>query len=230
MDFDSYLQELITEVKGLFGGGKSSTPSEVKPSNKPISSSPGTYTAPIHGSYASSGGFTYQPNATHPHGHMGVDLRCPGGTPIYPIAAGVVTGVGTDPMGGNVVNISYPNGIRTYYAHCGTISAQKGDKVDQNTVVATVGNTGNAKNTWAHCHVQVWKDNNIQDPAKYFNVPPYTDLSAQEKQRGMWLSEQAKLQAQNFDVKKHVAEKQIAAHSKFERLLSLANEYEKLLF
>ena len=141
MDFDSFLQKLISEVKGLFGVRQqpaSRTPASTPGSgSKPISSS-GGWTAPIHGSWASSGGFTYQPNGTHPKGHMGVDMRVPAGTPVYPLAAGVVSNVGTDPMGGNVVNVQHAGNIRTYYAHLSTAKVQKGDKVTTNTELGTV--------------------------------------------------------------------------------------------
>jgi len=94
MDFDSYIRGLLNEVEGLFGTKPQSAPNRV--SQNPINY-PGGYTAPIHGSWASSGGFTYTPSGSHPHGHMGVDMRCQAGTPVYPLTSGVVTNVGTDP-------------------------------------------------------------------------------------------------------------------------------------
>src|SRR5579864_2884292 len=125
VDFNSMYSALINEVKGLFGSGRRfnapTQPSAQAPRQNAIPSS-GGFTAPIHDEWHSSGGFTYQPNPTHPRGHMGVDLRAPGGTPVYPLADGVVSNVGTDPMGGNVVNIQHANGVRTYYAHLSSVS------------------------------------------------------------------------------------------------------------
>jgi murein DD-endopeptidase MepM/ murein hydrolase activator NlpD len=100
MDFGSIFNQLLQEVANLFGGGQrfnqpSSATRPGAPSN--FIGSPGGYHAPIHGSWASSGGFTYQPNATHPTGHMGVDMRAPAGTPVYPLTDGVVSNVALTP-------------------------------------------------------------------------------------------------------------------------------------
>jgi murein DD-endopeptidase MepM/ murein hydrolase activator NlpD len=231
MDFDSFLQQLISEVKGLFGVRRqpaSRTPASTPGSgSKPISS-PGGWTAPIHGSWNSSGGFTYQPNSTHPKGHMGVDMRVPAGTPVYPLAAGVVSNVGTDPMGGNVVNVQHAGNVRTYYAHLSTAKVQKGDKVTTNTELGTVGNTGNASHTFPHLHFQVWKDGQIQDPAGFFSVPQYTNLSAEEQKQGPWLSEQAKQEAQAFNMKEHVSERRVAFSREVDKLTLISIAYDQL--
>lgn len=231
MDFGQYINGLIQQVTRLFGG-KSQFSESVgvgKPGAQehPISS-PGGYTAPIHGTWHSSGGFTYQPNSTHPKGHMGVDMRAPAGTPVYPLTSGVVSSVGTDPMGGNVVNVQHPDNVKTYYAHLSTARVQKGDKVDTNTVLGTVGNTGNASHTFPHLHFQVWKDGQIQDPARFFSVPPYTNLSAEEKRRGPWLSEQAKREAEAFNMKDHVAQRRVAFSGEVNKLLVLSHQYYKI--
>jgi peptidoglycan LD-endopeptidase LytH len=231
MDFGSYINDLINEVKGLFGGKQQyvapTAPSPSKPQMKPITSPEG-YTAPIHGTWHSSGGFTYQPNSTHPKGHMGVDMRCPAGTPVYPLEAGVVSNVGTDPMGGNVVNVQHPGNVRTYYAHLSTARVQKGDKVTKDSVLGAVGNTGNASHTFPHLHFQVWQDGQIQDPARFFSVPPYTNLSAEEQHQGPWLSEQAKQEAQAFNMKDHVAERRVAFSRECDKLLKVAYKFSKL--
>lgn len=228
----SYIDGIIQQVEGLFGGGESFNPpgpqtSSPAPDNFTIS--PGSYSAPIHGSWASSGGFTYQPNPTHPKGHMGVDMRCQAGTPIYPLAPGVVSNVGTDPMGGNVVNIAHAGNVKTYYAHMSTVQVQKGDKVNTNTVLGTVGNTGNASHTVPHLHFQVWKDGQIQDPAKFFSVPQYTAVSPAEQAKGTWVSEQAKEQAQAFNMKDHLAERRVAFSHEVDKLVKLAARYQRLV-
>lgn len=231
-DFSTLLSDIQNEVQGLFGARRRyNAPQGARTSTQPpqeVITSPGGYTPPIHGQWASSGGFTYQPNPTHPRGHMGVDMRAPGGTPIYPMAPGVVSNVGTDPMGGNVVNIQHADGVRTYYAHCSTVSVQKGDKVNTSTQIATVGNTGNASHTVPHLHLQVWKDNQIQDPAKFFSVPSYTNLSAEEQRQGMWLSPEAKQQAEAFNMREHLEQRRVAFSRDVERLLVLAHKYQKL--
>jgi murein DD-endopeptidase MepM/ murein hydrolase activator NlpD len=161
--------------------------------------------APIKSDWKVSGTFSLTPtDPRHPKGHLGVDMRAPGGTLIYPFAPGIVTYVGTDNKGGYVVKIDHENGFKTYYAHCGTIIAKEGDKVDYNTSIATVGDSGNAKGTFPHLHFQVSKNGVVQDPAIYFNVPKYTDPV---KNESAWMSEDAKKEADAFDITKHTASK-----------------------
>ena len=232
LDFGTIYNELESEIQGLFNSKQKfnvpgTGPGASQPSQNVIPSS-GSFIPPIHDEWHSSGGFTYQPNPTHPKGHMGVDMRAPGGTAVYPMAPGIVTSVGTDPMGGNVVNIQHANGIRTYYAHLSTVRAQKGDKVTTDTVIGAVGNTGNASHTVPHLHFQVWRDNQIQDPAKFFSVPTYTNLSAEEKRRGPWLSEQAKQEAQAFNMRQHLADRRVAFSREITSLLKLSSRYYNL--
>jgi len=206
----------------MFGGRQNyAYPSRQTPQAAPTAQ----YMAPIHGAWASSGGFTFQPiNATHPKGHMGVDMRAPAGTAIYPLAPGVVSNVGTDPMGGNVVNVAHAGNVKTYYAHMSAVRVQKGDKVNLNTILGTVGNTGNASHTFPHLHFQVWKDGQIQDPANFFSVPPYTPITQQELAHH-WVSDQAKQEAEAFNMKDHVAARRAAFASDVARLGKIADEY-----
>lgn len=218
-DLDSLLHEMVDLVKG-------------KAKTESMAVSPALYTqfqSPIKGSYYNSGNFS--PGAAtdprHPNGHQGVDLRASGGTPIYPIAPGVVTAVGLDPKGGNVINIQHPNGVRAYYAHLGSAKVHKGDKVGLNTVIGTVGNSGNAIGTFPHLHIQVWQNGQLINPGNLFHVPPYTKVdSTREK---VWMSEKAKQEAQNFNMKKHVEPPRLAQQEKIDKLLTLASTYESLV-
>lgn len=222
---DSYIDKLLGDLSRLQG-----KPVQPTPAAQPASNNVGSYQAPIKGTWYSSGGFdasgALRPNGRK--GHQGVDMRAQAGTPIYPMAPGTVSSVGTDPLGGNVVNIQHANGVRTYYAHCATVKVHKGDKVDNNTVIGTVGETGNAKGTVPHCHFQVWVNNQIQDPAKFFSIPKYTVQSAEEKKRGPWLNEQAKQDAEAFNMRRHVQQKRLAFTATVDDLVAQANQYYKL--
>jgi murein DD-endopeptidase MepM/ murein hydrolase activator NlpD len=209
---------MVEQLKAMFNH-KDSYVQPTAATVNPAPSTPGTYTAPIHATWHSSGGFTAK--------HHGVDMRCPAGTSVYPLAPGIVSNVGTDPMGGNIVNVAHANGVKTYYAHLSTANVQKGDKVGVNTVLGTVGNTGNARHTFPHCHFQVWENGQIQDPARFFNVPAYTNLSAQE-QAVPWVSEQAKQDAQAFNMQEHVSSRRAAFSSQVVKLGRLADRYERL--
>ena len=233
---DSQIDRLLSEVMSLTGKSPAPSPASQAPGTHSSKAAPPSavagYQAPIKGSWANSGGFdasgALRPNGRR--GHAGVDLRAPAGTPLYPMAPGTVTNVGTDKLGGNVVNVQHANGVRTYYAHLSTVKVQKGDQVDYNTVLGNVGNTGNASHSFPHCHFQVWKDGQLTDPAHFFSIPPYTDLSATEKKQGPWLSEQAKQEAQAFNMQNHVAQSgKNKMASVADKLLKIAFEYSKII-
>lgn len=224
------VDKMVEELKGLFNKQKSfnnPSSSTINPSPEGASvESSGGFQAPLKGSWKSSGGFdasSLRPNGKR--GHMGVDMRAPAGTAIYPLAPGVVTNVGTDPVGGNIINIQHADGVRSYYAHLSAANVHKGDKVDNNTIIGAVGTSGNASKTWPHLHFQVWKDSQIQDPAKYFTVPAYTNLTPQEQKQGPWLSESAKQVAQNFNMKEHVDKRRVAFTKDVDQLVKVAIQF-----
>jgi len=157
---------------------------------------------------------------------MGVDMRAPAGTPIYPMAPGIVTSVGTNPAGGNTVNVEHANGLRTYYAHCASVRVHKGDKVDNDTIIATVGDTGNAKGTVPHLHFQVWENGQIQNPEKYFKMPRYTNYDT--KKERFWLNEEAKQEASAFNMKQHIANNRVAFSKDVQKLVKYAEAYYEL--
>ena len=92
---------------------------------------------------------------------------------------GTVDKVYFDPKGGNSIVIKSPDGITTYYAHCDTTNVQPGDAVDSDTVIGTVGNTGDvhAQSTGPHIHLQVWNNGQLVDPSTYFTTPPVNHSS-----------------------------------------------------
>ena len=229
---DSSITQLLNEVKDLF---KTQAPSTSVAQEGSLNTSPvdGGYQSPIKGSWYNSGSFdasgALRPNGRR--GHAGVDMRAQAGTPLYPMAPGIVTSVGSDPLGGNVVNVQHANGVRTYYAHLSTAKVQKGDKVGYDTILGTVGDTGNAKGTVPHCHFQVWTNNNLQDPAKFFSVPKYTNVSVEEKNKGLWVSDKAKQEAAAFNMQSHVQQNRQsrrAFSSDVDRLMKVAYQFCKL--
>lgn len=93
---------------------------------------------------------------THPEGHTGIDIANSPGTPIYSIGPGYVSDVGVGQKGGNWVTTRHENGkMKAYYAHLNSIDVQKGQQVNNNTIVGRMGDTGNAKGRGAHLHLQV---------------------------------------------------------------------------
>ena len=221
---DFSLDKLLQETIDLFGGRQKRVsplvPTAPQRNQQNIQ-------APIKGSWLSSGGFSLQPtDKRHPNGHMGVDMRAPAGTPIYSMAPGVVTNIGSSAVGGNTINIQHANGLRSYYAHCSTVKVYKGDRVDNDTIIATVGDSGNAKGTVPHLHFQVWKDDQIQDPSSFFSVPKYVPYDA--KKEKFWLSDEAKQEAAAFNMKSHNTNRRVAFSRDVQKLVKIADVYYKL--
>ena len=183
----------------------------------------GKYQAPIKGAFYNSGNFS--PNAptdARHKVHNGVDLRASGGTSVYPMCPGIVSNVGSDTKGGNIINIQHEGGMRTDYFHMGTVDVHKGDHVDYDTVLGSVGNSGNANITAPHVHFQVLINGQYQDPGNYFSVPKYTDLD-QSKEK-LWLSTQYQQQAANFNMNHHINQKSSTAN-KVDEIVKIATMY-----
>lgn len=219
-NIDNY-SDVISFLKGLLGqkSKKETDSAKLKPKqDRFVNLTNQEYQAPIKGEWFNSG--DYSPDrptdAKHPKGHKGIDMRAPGGTPVYPMASGKVTNVGTDPMGGNIVNVDHGNGIRTYYAHLGTITTRKGDIVSNNTQIGTVGESGNARGTVPHCHFQVWVNGQITNPSKFFSVPTYTRISKTEQR---WLPGEEQV-AKNWNIKSYLSR---AASTGSQELLNKCN-------
>lgn len=91
------------------------------------------------------------------HGHNGVDLAAPVGTPIYASAGGTVIvsiqNGGYNGGYGNYVIISHPNGTQTLYSHNAKNTVAVGDKVDKGDQIGTIGMTG--KTTGPHIHFEI---------------------------------------------------------------------------
>jgi murein DD-endopeptidase MepM/ murein hydrolase activator NlpD len=206
-DISSGFSEVLSFLSNFLKKKNKLAPSQQNVSKKesPVRFENQQYQAPIKEQWFNSG--DYSPDrptdSKHPKGHKGIDMRAPGGTAIYPMTSGKVTNVGTDPMGGNIVNIDHGNGIRTYYAHLGTITARKGDIVSNNSQIGTVGESGNAKGTVPHCHFQVWVDGQITNPSRFFSVPKYTPIAKSEQR---WLPGQEDV-AKNWSVKEHLSQR-----------------------
>lgn len=91
------------------------------------------------------------------HGHNGVDLGAPNGTPVYAAAAGTVI-VAKNDGGynggyGNYIVVSHDNGTQTLYAHLSSVSISVGQAVAKGDKLGGVGSTG--KSTGNHLHFEV---------------------------------------------------------------------------
>ena len=113
---------------------------------------------PVQGRSSSAvGSFFRDPRDNNTRDHHGIDIFAPRNTPVLAAADGVVTSVGTNRLGGNVVWIFDPKrGQSHYYAHLETQAVSGGERVRAGDVVGYVGNTGNARTTPPHLHFGIY--------------------------------------------------------------------------
>lgn len=92
--------------------------------------------------------------------HEGIDIFAPRGTPLLASVDGIISGVGVNRLGGNVVWLSdLKRNLRLYYAHLDTQLVQEGQQVRVGDTLGTVGNTGNARTTSPHLHFGIYQFN-----------------------------------------------------------------------
>ncbi len=126
------------------------------------------YVTPVFGTVTSEFGYREHPVYEETKFHHGVDIAADKGTEIQAFADGTVEFVGESTTYGLYVQLSHASGIKTFYAHCGDISVNKGDAVTAGQTIATVGDTGNA--TGAHLHFQLSLDGTELNPTYYIQT------------------------------------------------------------
>lgn len=97
--------------------------------------------------------------------HTGLDLATSMGTPIYPIAGGTVTFAGMQGSYGYMVIVDHGDGIQSWYAHCNSLCVGVGNQVTSDTLIATVGSTGNS--TCPHLHLEIRVNGTAVNPQNY---------------------------------------------------------------
>jgi murein DD-endopeptidase MepM/ murein hydrolase activator NlpD len=125
---------------------------------------------PIHGEFELNSGFGARVDPLNHRSaiHEGLDFGAPIGTPVYATGEGVVVLAEPWDRYGNTVEIDHGNGITTRYAHMSRIKVKDGQKVNRNTVIGLVGNTG--RSTGAHLHYEVRLADTAKDPIKFISV------------------------------------------------------------
>ncbi len=90
------------------------------------------------------------------HGHNGVDLAAPIGTPIYASASGrviIAKNSGWNGGYGKYIVIAHPNGTQTLYAHMNSVATSVGVSVTKGDGIGQLGSTG--RSTGPHVHFEV---------------------------------------------------------------------------
>ena len=64
-----------------------------------------------------------------------------------------------------MIIIDHGNGIQSWYAHCNSLNVGVGSSVTTDTLIATVGSTGNS--TGPHLHLEVRVNGVAYNPQNY---------------------------------------------------------------
>lgn len=94
--------------------------------------------------------------------HYGLDMAAVRGTPVYPVAEGVVVEARYASGYGKTVVIAHNRKYRTRYAHLDAILVKVGQKVTYNDTLGRVGSTGHVRRrkgrdgSHLHLEVSVW--------------------------------------------------------------------------
>ena len=108
------------------------------------------------------------------HGHTGLDMMAPEGSPIRAAAAGTVIYAGWYFAYGNIVDIQHADGVVTRYAHMSAFAPgiTPGTPVTAGEFIGKVGHTGRAHGS--HVHFEVRINGRPVDPKPYLALAPCT--------------------------------------------------------
>ena len=109
--------------------------------------------------------------------HEGVDIFGPRRSPVIASAAGTITRVNENNLGGKVVWLR-PKGkdYTLYYAHLDEQVAREGQEVKIGDTIGLMGNTGNARTTATHLHFGIYTFGGAVNPLPY--IDPVTKTPA----------------------------------------------------
>lgn len=106
--------------------------------------------------YRDARGNIVNPMGYGQHGHMGIDIATPEGTPVYAPFKGVAIDESGGMWGKSVVLMGKNIAIR--YSHLSSIAVKSGTVVEQGQILGTTGKTGNARG--AHLDITFYSVNN----------------------------------------------------------------------
>lgn len=114
--------------------------------------------APVEGVLVSQVADTFGAPRAGYRVHEGVDIFAPRGTVVRAAAPGFVYRIDDVSLGGLSVTVVGDGGVRYFYTHFEAVpeNLQEGQRVETNTVIGYVGNSGNAATTPTHLHFGVY--------------------------------------------------------------------------
>ena len=111
-------------------------------------------------------GWRIAPDTKQKDFHNGTDISVPEGTPVVAALDGTVTAVFWDVWGGNRVEVTHADGIKTTYNHLKDVMVRAGDTLRASERLGTVGQTG-LRVTGPHLHFEIWVHGKVADPESF---------------------------------------------------------------
>ncbi|MDQ8032288.1 M23 family metallopeptidase [Bordetella genomosp. 1] len=134
---------------------------------------PTSVAVPVQGVAAARLADTWGAARSNGRRHEGIDIFARRGTPVLAATEGVVTRIGTNNLGGQVVWVMGPGRQMHYYAHLdGYADIARGQLVQPGDVLGFVGNTGNARTTPPHLHYGIYGAGGALNPYPLLKAGP----------------------------------------------------------
>ena len=155
------------------GSGRGAEDSTVRPSPRAPELYEGelpvnTIIAPASGPVLDGGRFGWRiaPDRGGREFHNGTDVSAAEGLPVVAALDGVVTDVFWDVWGGNRVEVTHADGLKTTYNHLKDVRVEIGDELVASERLGTIGQTG-IRVTGPHLHFETWVDGAAVDPQSF---------------------------------------------------------------
>ncbi|HNT89062.1 MAG TPA: M23 family metallopeptidase, partial [Candidatus Hydrogenedentes bacterium] len=117
------------------------------------------------GSITSEFGPRRDPFTGQPDFHAGIDIAADFGARVRPFREGVVRFSGWRPGYGKVVIVRHDDGVESVYGHNAANLVEVGERVNPESVIALLGNTG--RSTGPHLHFEVRVNGRAVNPVSY---------------------------------------------------------------
>jgi murein DD-endopeptidase MepM/ murein hydrolase activator NlpD len=102
--------------------------------------------------------------------HAGLDQRGAAGTPIHPVADGVVRLAAQYELRGGTVAVDHGHGLTSIYLHMSEVLAKPGDRVTPADALGLVGSTG--RSTAPHLHWTLYVHGEAVNPNQWMRTTP----------------------------------------------------------
>lgn len=117
---------------------------------------------PIRAAISSAFGLRKDPFSKQTRFHKGLDLAAPEGMKVMAALQGTVVSAGYENGYGNTVLIQHSGGLQTRYGHLASINVKPGDAIASQSILGTVGDTG--QSSGPHLHFEVIRMGQPVDP------------------------------------------------------------------